>query len=209
VQSVAGGLKSAGFSAAALHGEMEQRDRDQTLVRFSNGSLLILVATDVAARGLDIESIDLVLNHSLAREMEVYVHRIGRTGRAGAKGLACSVFTPAERFRLDKLSGYLEMECEQFELPLKALIEQTPTKSNMSTLRIEGGKKQKLRPGDILGALTSTKDDLGAINGDQIGKIQVGNSWSYVAIEREVAKLGVTKLMQGRLKGKKFRARLI
>ncbi len=209
VQNVAGALKSDGFSASALHGDMEQRDRDQTLVRFSNGSLLVLVATDVAARGLDIESVDLVLNYSLAREMEVYVHRIGRTGRAGAKGVACSVFSAGERYRLDKLSAYLNMDCQLFDLPQKELLGQTPTKSSLSTLRIEGGKKQKLRPGDIVGALTSDKDELGTISSDQIGKIQVGNSWSYVAIERAVAKLGVKKLMQGRIKGKKFRARLI
>lgn len=209
VQNVAGALKSAGFSAGALHGEMEQRDRDQTLVRFSNGSLLVLVATDVAARGLDIESVDLVVNYSLAREMEVYVHRIGRTGRAGAKGLACSVFSAGERYRLDKLSAYLERECQLFELPEKALMDQSPTRSSVSTLRVEGGKKQKLRPGDIVGALTGDKDDLGTILSDQIGKIQVGNSWSYVAIDRDVAKLGVKKLMEGRIKGKKFRARLM
>ncbi len=209
VQVVAGALKSDGFSSAALHGDMEQKDRDQTLIRFSNGSLLVLVATDVAARGLDIDSIDLVLNYAIAREMETYVHRIGRTGRAGAKGLACSVFSAGERYRLDKLANYTDMECKLFELPTDKILHQQPPRSTMSTLRVEGGKKQKLRPGDILGALTSDKGDLPTIDGKQIGKIQVGNTWTYVAVNRDIAKLAVQKISNGRLKGKKFRARLI
>ena len=209
VQIVSGALKSARFSVDSLHGDMEQKDRDQTLIRFANGSLRVLVATDVAARGLDIESIDLVLNYALAREMETYIHRIGRTGRAGAKGLACSVFSAGERFRLDKLANYTNMECTLYDLPLTALLKQAPSRPTMSTMRIEGGKKQKLRPGDILGALTSDKDGASTINGSQIGKIQVGNSWTYVAIERDLAKSAVQKISQGRLKGKRFRARLI
>ena len=209
VQAVSGALKSARFSVDSLHGDMEQKDRDQTLIRFSNGSLRVLVATDVAARGLDIESIDLVLNYALAREMETYVHRIGRTGRAGAKGLACSVFSSGERFRLDKLANYTKMECKLYELPLTALLNQAPSRPNMSTLRIEGGKKQKLRPGDILGALTSDKNESLKMNGEQIGRIQVNDSWTYVAVERDIAKTAVQKISQGRLKGKRFRARLI
>ena len=204
-QSVAGKLKSAGFSAAALHGDMEQKDRDQTLIRFSNKSILILVATDVAARGLDIDKLDLVVNFHLARELDVYVHRIGRTGRAGAKGTAYSLFNKQEQFRLDQLSAYLKQDNIISELPPVAQLEQTPNRAPMSTIRIDGGKKQKIRPGDIVGALTQHED----INGNQLGKIQVSDNWSYVAIERGIAKTGLNTLLNGKLKGKSFRAKLV
>ena len=204
-QKVAGALKSAGFSAASLHGDIEQVDRDQTLIRFSNNSISILVATDVAARGLDIESLDLVINFHLPRELDVYTHRIGRTARAGAKGLACSLHNENERFRLDQLQSHLDMQISASELPIKQLLSQAPPKSVMSTLRIEGGKKQKLRPGDIVGALTNG----GELSADDIGKIKVANSWSYVAIKRESAKLALNKLSSGKLKGRSFRSRLI
>ena len=204
-QSIAGKLKSSGFSAAALHGDMEQKDRDQTLVRFSNKSILTLVATDVAARGLDIENLDLVVNFHLARELDVYVHRIGRTGRAGAKGTAYSLFNKQEKFRLDQLSTYLKKDNVISELPPIAQLNQTPTRAPMSTIRLEGGKKQKVRPGDIVGALTSNTD----IDGKQLGKIQVSDNWSYIAIKREIAKLGLQTLNNGKLKGKSFRARLV
>ena len=204
-QIVAGGLKSAGFSATALHGDMEQKDRDQTLVRFTNSSISILVATDVAARGLDIASLDLVINYHLPREMDVYTHRIGRTGRAGAKGIACSLYNENEQFRLNQLAKHLGRELKSSELPPEEMLQQSPSKPAMSTLRIEGGKKQKLRPGDIVGALTNGNE----INGDQIGKIQVFDNWSYVAIERQLGKSALNKFATGKLKGKSFRARLI
>jgi len=204
-QVVAGGLKSAGFSAAALHGDMEQKDRDQTLIRFTNNSINILVATDVAARGLDIASLDLVINYHLPREMNVYTHRIGRTGRAGAKGIACSLYNQNEQFRLDQLENHLERQLNPDELPTEEIIHQPPARPEMSTLRIEGGKKQKLRPGDIVGALTKGTD----INGDQIGKIQVFDNWAYVAVKRDLNKTALNKLTTGKLKGKSFRARLI
>jgi len=184
---------------------MEQKDRDQTLVRFSNKSILILVATDVAARGLDIDKLDLVVNFHLARELEVYVHRIGRTGRAGEKGTAYSLYNKQEEFRLEQLSAFLKQENTIGELPPIAQRDQSPMRSPMSTIRIEGGKKQKLRPGDIVGALTKHKD----ISGNQLGKIQVSDNWAYVAIERDVAKAGLNTLNTGKLKGKSFRARLV
>jgi len=204
-QSVAGGLKSAAFSAAALHGDMEQKDRDQTLIRFSNSSINVLVATDVAARGLDIESLDLVFNFHLPRELEVYTHRIGRTGRAGSKGLAYSLFQSSEQFRVDKLQVYLDRKIELGELPPKQLLSQKPARPSMSTLRVEGGKKQKLRPGDLVGALTKGE----GITGTQLGKIQVMDNWTYIAVERDTAKAALQKISNGKIKGKSFRCRLI
>lgn len=204
-QVVAGALKSAGFSAAALHGDMEQKDRDQTLIRFSNTSINILVATDVAARGLDIESLALVFNYHLPRELEVYTHRIGRTGRAGEQGQACSLFQESEQFRIDQLETYLGHEIRRTELPPIELLSNPPARPQMSTLRIEGGKRQKLRPGDLVGALTKADN----INGNNIGKIQVMENWAYVAIERSLSKVALQQLMNGKIKGKSFRAKLV
>lgn len=204
-QTVAGGLKSSGFSAAALHGDMDQKDRDQTLIRFSNGSINSLVATDVAARGLDIRSLELVINYHLPKETEVYTHRIGRTGRAGEKGTAFSLYDKGEVFRLDKLSALTGKTPVVGELPPAQILSQSPQKAKMSTLRIEGGKKQKLRPGDLVGALTKGE----GISGDQIGKIQMLDNWAYIAIERSIAKQAVAKINDGKIKGKRFRSRLI
>ena len=204
-QQVSGALKSAGFSAGALHGEMEQKDRDQTLIRFSNSSLNILVATDVAARGLDIKSLDLVINFHLPRELDVYTHRIGRTGRAGEKGVAISLFQSSEQFRIEQLEARFDTQIQASELPLEELLQQPPARPAMSTLRIEGGKKQKLRPGDLVGALTKSDK----INGSQLGKIQMMDNWAYVAVERPIAKIALQTLRDGKIKGKPFRARLI
>ncbi len=204
-QTVAGGLKSAGFSASALHGDMEQRERDQTLIRFTNSSINILVATDVAARGLDINSLDVVINYHLPRELQVYTHRIGRTGRAGAKGVALSLFQPSEKFKVEQLCSYLGRELIESDLPPRELLDQSPERATVSTLRVEGGKKQKLRPGDVVGALTKGEE----ISGGQIGKIQVMDNWTYVAIDRPLAKTALKKIANGKIKGKSFRARLI
>ena len=204
-QTVAGGLKSVGFSAAALHGDMEQKDRDQTLIRFSNSSLNVLVATDVAARGLDISTLDLVINFHLPKEIDVYTHRIGRTGRAGEKGTALSLYGKGEIYRLDKLSTIIGRKIQHKDLPPQQILSQRPERASMSTLRIEGGKKQKLRPGDLVGALT--KGD--GINGDQLGKIQILDNWAYIAIDRDIAKQALAKLSAGKIKGKSFRSRLI
>jgi ATP-independent RNA helicase DbpA len=204
-QTVAGGLKSGGFSAAALHGDMEQKDRDQTLIRFSNRSINTLIATDVAARGLDIESLDLVFNYHLPRELMVYTHRIGRTARAGAKGQAQSLFQASEQFRVNQLESYLGRTIKSSALPPRQLLDQPPSRPVMSTLRVEGGKKQKLRPGDLVGALTNG----GELKGTQIGKIQVMDNWAYIAVERPISKIALQKLGSGKIKGRSFRARLI
>lgn len=204
-QRAAGALKSAGFSAAALHGDMDQKERDQTLIRFTNQSICTLVATDVAARGLDIRSIDLVVNYQLPKELEVYTHRIGRTGRAGDKGLAFALYDKSELFRLDKLETFLSRKLSTQDLPPKEILDQSPARPRMATLRVEGGKKQKIRAGDLVGALTRNS----AIDGVQLGKIQLMDNWSYIAVNRDIAKAALQQLNQGRIKGKSFRCRLI
>jgi ATP-independent RNA helicase DbpA len=202
-QEVADELSLLGFSVLALHGDLEQRDRDQTLVQFSNNSAAILVATDVAARGLDIDSLDAVFNYHLARDTEVHVHRIGRTGRAGSKGIACSFFSDKEHYKVALLEDYLGRSINDEELPSMALLNKKPTAPLMATLQIDGGKKQKVRAGDILGALTGEN----GISGSQVGKINLFDNRAYVAVERDVLKHARKKLEHGKMKGRSFRVR--
>lgn len=205
VQALSDTLCDHRFSAAALHGDMEQKDRDKTLVQFANKSVAILVATDVAARGLDIDAVDLVINYQLARETEVHTHRIGRTGRGSNRGTACSLFSAREHYKVALLQDYLDTDIQGETLPPAHILEQAPRPPLMATLQIDGGKKQKIRPGDILGALTGDN----GISGDQVGKIQITPTSAYVAVNRELAKQALRILTDGKLKGRSFRARLI
>lgn len=200
-QEVADELRRLGFSTLALHGDLEQRDRDQALAMFANKSVSILVATDVAARGLDIDSLDAVINYHISRDPEVHVHRIGRTGRAGNKGIACSLISESEVHKIIKLEDYLKQSIETEALPSHSLLENPVFEPSMATLQIDGGKKQKIRPGDILGALTGNQ----GIAGNQVGKIHIFDNRSYVAINRGVAHTALKKLTNGKLKGRSFR----
>ena len=198
---VAAELKAAGFSAQPIHGELEQRERDERLTRFSNQSLSVLVATDVAARGLDIETLDLVVNYHLANDPEVHTHRVGRTGRAGNEGVACSFYLAGEENRIELLEGMTGVTFEHAPLPAREKDE--PPKPPMVSLQIDGGKKQKVRPGDILGALTA-KD---GIAGNQVGRINVRDNAAIVAVARPAARKALKLLQKGKIKGRSFRAR--
>ena len=200
---VANELRTVGYEASALHGDLEQKDRDQTLACFANRSISVLVATDVAARGLDIESLDMVINYQVAQELEVHTHRVGRTGRAGAQGMACSLYTQRDKHRIGLLEDYLKQKFERGDLPHIRLLREPVFVPPMVTIHIGGGKKQKLRAGDIVGALTGTD----GIPGSQVGKIQVGDHWAYVAVACEYGKMAFNKLSQGKLKGRTFRVR--
>jgi ATP-independent RNA helicase DbpA len=204
-QAVADALAAQGFSALALHGDLEQRERDQTLTQFANKSACILVATDVAARGLDIDALDAVINYHIAHDAEAHTHRIGRTGRAGGSGIACSLYSDKESYRVALLDAELDPINDSEPLPPLSLLEGPALKAMMATLQIDGGKKQKIRPGDILGALTGEN----GIRGNQVGKINIADNWSYVAVKREALKPALQKLGKGRLKGRSFRVRVI
>ncbi|WP_407437938.1 ATP-dependent RNA helicase DbpA [Lelliottia sp.] len=202
-QAVCEALEEAGQSALALHGDLEQRDRDQTLIRFANGSARVLVATDVAARGLDIKSLELVVNFELAWDPEVHVHRIGRTARAGNSGLAISLCAPEEAQRANILSEMLQLKLNWKSASSNVGI--VPLKAEMATLCIDGGKKAKMRPGDVLGALTG---DMG-FDGADIGKIAVHPAHVYVAVRQSVANKVWKQLQNGKIKGKTCRVRLL
>jgi len=198
-------LVAQGFNALALHGELEQRERDQVLVQFANRSCSVLVATDVAARGLDITQLEAVINVDVTQDPEIHIHRIGRTGRADQEGWALSLASMNEMARVSSIEQAQKKEVEWHKL--SELTPATPghLQPPMATLQILGGRKEKIRPGDVLGALTG---DAG-FEGSQIGKINVTDMVTYVAVARDIADQAVKKLSAGKVKGKKVKVRRI
>lgn len=184
-----------------IHSDLEQADRTLTLIKFENRSCRILVATDLASRGLDIKDVSAVINYDLPRDHELYVHRIGRTGRAGQKGLALSLYFNREAERLRDISEYLKKPCHVVKLDSVAHSRTVALPASMATMYISGGKKNNLRPGDILGALTKEA----GLKGDQVGKIHVLDVNSYVAVTTDQIANAVEALGKGKIKGKKFK----
>jgi ATP-independent RNA helicase DbpA len=196
-------LKAQGFSALALHGELEQRDRDQVLVQFVNRSCSVLVATDVAARGLDIAQLEAVINVDITPDPSVHIHRIGRTGRVDAQGLALSLASLDEMGSIGKIE-----ELQGAESDWHPLAELVPApggmlRAPMVTLQIVGGRKDKIRPGDVLGALTGEA----GFEASQIGKISVNEFSTYVAVNRQIATQALARLAAGKVKGKRVKVR--
>ena len=202
---VAAFLRERRIHSLAIHGDLEQRDRDQVLVQFSNSTCPVLVATDVAARGLDIKLLQAVINYELPRDPEIYVHRIGRTGRAGETGIALSIFTESEQIRLRAIEEYLSEPCI---CDVPASLDRCPgytLEAGMATIQVDAGRKHKIRPGDLLGALTG---DAG-LAGSQIGKIDIFEMMSFVAVERPALRQAMNYLASGKVKGRSVRARKI
>ncbi|WP_256576211.1 ATP-dependent RNA helicase DbpA [Pseudomonas sp. SID14000] len=204
-EDVVAHLTAKGIVAQALHGDLEQRDRDQVLTMFANRSSSVLVATDVAARGLDIDGLDMVINVELARDAEIHVHRVGRTGRAGEKGIAVSLVAPAEGHRAQAIEDLQKSPLRWDQLDSLKHKGGEPLLPLMSTLCIAAGRKDKLRPGDILGALTG---DAG-IPGKQVGKIAIFDFQAFVAVERALAKQAMQRLNSGKIKGRSLKVRIV
>lgn len=204
-QEVANELGQHDLHALALHGDLEQFERDQVLTQFSSKSSSILIATDVAARGLDVKELAAVINFELSHDPEVHIHRIGRTARAGSKGLAVSLFTDSERRRLEAIEEYQGSPATLSSLSTLKVPENLKLYPPMVTMFVNAGRKEKLRPGDLLGALTAS----GEITGEQIGKITLFDKVAYVAVDQKVAKQALAILADGKIKGKKFRVRLL
>ncbi|HAB79319.1 MAG TPA: ATP-dependent RNA helicase DbpA [Glaciecola sp.] len=196
-------LQQKDISAVALNGDLEQRERTQVLTRFAHKSALVLVATDVAARGLDIEAVDLVINYTVSEEPDVYVHRIGRTGRADAEGLAVTLVSDAEMANLREIEAHAQVVLKPKGIESVRFHANRIIQPEYVTLSIDGGKRQKLRPGDILGSLTKEA----GIDGEDIGKINVTNQVSFIAVKLRSVKRAMAQFREGKIKGKKFRAR--
>lgn len=204
-QQVETALADRGYSVRGLHGDIDQRERDEVLVQFSNGSCRVLVATDVAARGLDIKDLAMVISYELPLEADAHVHRIGRTARAGRAGLALHLFSARERSRLTAIEQRMGIKAVLGKLPVSAWLPDQPVHATVVTLCVDAGRRDKLRPGDLLGALTG---DAG-INKDAVGKISTFDTRTYFAIDRRMAKTALQRLRDGKIKGRKFRVREI
>ena len=212
VSDLANTLAASGLCVDRLDGDLDQFHRDQVLARFRNRSVRVLVATDVAGRGLDVQGLDLVINYELPSQPEIYVHRIGRTGRAGKTGVAISLTTGPRDSRIEaaeqltgKPIGILTRDSMD-EPGFAALLDTLARGPDMETILISGGRKDRVRPGDILGALTG---EAGGLRGADVGKIEVQDRLSYVAVSPRVVHAAVQCLNDGRIKGKRFRATLV
>lgn len=202
-QDVESYLSKLGFSVIALHGDLEQREREQVLFQFANKSCAILVATDVAARGLDIKELDVVINYQITPDPEVHVHRVGRTGRAGAKGLAVTLVATNEVPRANMIEREQNSQLVWKTLPNLNIDPASIVAPNMQTLCLTIGRKNKIRPGDILGALTKDAN----LDSQHIGKINITELYTYIAINRTAVKHALAYFQQGKIKGKTVRAR--
>jgi ATP-independent RNA helicase DbpA len=201
-------LQQQGIDAQALYGELEQRERDQVLAQFANRSCAVLVATDVASRGLDIDQLAAVINVDITPDPQVHVHRVGRTGRAGAVGLALSVATLNDMGRVGAIEVYQKMSSTWYGIDTLTPASNQPLLAPMVTLQILGGRKEKIRAGDVLGALTNAEGGP-AYTREHIGKIQVTEFCTFVAVARDIAQAACAKLNAGRIKGKSVKVRLV
>jgi ATP-independent RNA helicase DbpA len=205
-------MQRDGLSVGSLHGDLEQFQRDQVLAKFRNHSIRILVATDVAGRGIDVKDLGLVINFELPAQPQVYVHRIGRTGRAGGVGRSVALVLPRQRKKLGAIEDLTQTAIEVTAgIPagtpdLPSLRTRLAEPAEMATILLSGGRKDKLRPGDILGALTG---EAGELAGSQVGTIEIHDRFAYVAVSRTLAAGAVRRLNKGRIKGKRFRATLV
>jgi len=200
---VASALENSGFSVQALHGDLEQKHRDQVLVKFANKSCSVLVATDVAARGLDINDLQAVINYELPWDVGCYVHRIGRTGRAGKNGLALSLCIEAELPRVKAIEDYQNSTSVWDEVAPFQLSYEERFQPPMVTLWLDDGRRNKIRAGDILGALTGA----GGIAGSEVGKIDIFDAHAYVAVARDSVDKALACLKNGKVKGRSVMVR--
>ncbi len=209
VRELARRLTEVGVATEALHGDLEQFQRDRVMAMFRNQSVRVLVATDVAARGIDVADLELVVNFDLPHAPEVYVHRIGRTGRAGAYGISVSLVTPGEKRRLRDVEEHLGASIERLELgseSREAVMGRLARAAKMAMLQISGGRKDKVRPGDILGALTG---EAGGLDASEVGKIEIHDRLSYVAVDAGRSQHAMRSINEGKIKGRRFRATVI
>ena len=173
VERVSDYLKEQGFTISCFHGGLDQRQREDQLYRFSNGSANVLVATDLASRGLDIPDIQNIIHYHLPESEDGYIHRVGRTARWDASGRTFFILNSEE-----SIPEYVEGDVERYEPTANS---QKPTAPKMSTLYIGKGKKDKISKGDIVGFLCK----IGGLEPTDIGRIDVKDRYAYVAVRRE------------------------
>jgi ATP-dependent RNA helicase DbpA len=195
-------LRAAGVGADGLQGDLEQFERDQVMARFRNRSTRVLIATDVAGRGIDVEALDAVINYDVPSQPEQYVHRIGRTGRAGRQGLAIALVTPSDERKVEGIEEATGVKLERPGVETLPPAGKVALESEWATLSISAGRKDKMRPGDILGALTG---EAGGLSASEVGKIEIQDRIAYVAVAKHVVRVALQRLSDGRIKGRKYR----
>ena len=189
-------LAGRGHAVIDIHGDLDQRDRNESVIAFSNGSKRIMVATDVASRGLDIKDIEMVINYDLPFDEEVYTHRIGRTGRADATGIAISLFSSKD----SEKCSYVLQKAKKKEMKDLRVDAKFKMLSDYDTLCLNGGKKTKLRAGDIIGTFCK---EIG-IENSMIGKINITDTKSYIALHHTVVDKVFKALKKVKIKKKKY-----
>jgi ATP-independent RNA helicase DbpA len=195
-------LRAAGVGADGLQGDLEQSERDQVMAKFRNRSTRVLIATDVAGRGIDVEALDAVINFDLPSQPEPYVHRIGRTGRAGRRGLAIALVTPSDERKVEGIEQATGVKLERPGVETLPAESGVSLESEWETLSISAGRKDKMRPGDILGALTG---EAGGLSASDVGKIEIQDRIAYVAVSKKLVRVALQRLRDGRIKGRKYR----
>ena len=198
-------LRSARVSADALHGDMEQRDRDQVLVRFKQKSMQILVASDVAARGLDVDDLSLVINVDMPRDVDVYTHRIGRTGRAGKSGLAASLVERSEQYKVDQIGTQLQRKLHLESWQALPVSDQALSGPSHRTVAVNLGRRQKIRPGDLVGAFVNQLQ----VPAEALGNITVSDNQSFVAIAADSISKNLQPVGDLKIKGRSARVRVL
>ncbi|WP_102398720.1 DEAD/DEAH box helicase [Haloimpatiens massiliensis] len=214
-------MKKQGYYARKLHGGMEQKDRLEVIESYKRGKIQFLVATDVAARGIHIEDVTHVINYDVPVEKESYVHRIGRTGRAGSTGTAITFVCSYDKKLLEDIEEYLGYKIPKKEMPsrgevikgeeifkqsLKNRPEPKPSKNiklnkEITKIYISAGKKKKIRPGDIVGAITN----INGINAEDVGIIDIQDGFSYVDILGGKGSIVLKSAENMKIKGKSVR----
>ncbi|MFT6397864.1 MAG: ATP-independent RNA helicase DbpA [Bradymonadia bacterium] len=206
-KATVGFLSELGVAALALHGELEQRDRDEVMVCFRNGTARVLVATNVAARGLDVEGIRLVINYELPRAPEIHVHRIGRTARAEASGEAVSLVVSGgqEVRRLKEIEKHMGAPIKRVPYDPSGTGKLDGWASDWRTLVVLGGRRDKLRPGDLLGALTRGV----GLKGAEVGMMVLTDKRAWIAVKASEAQKATEGLNRERIKKKRYRVHLV
>lgn len=217
-------LKNNKYPCGKIHGGMMQNERLEVMNNFKKGRFPFLVATDVAARGIDVEDITEVINFDVPLEKESYVHRIGRTGRAGKNGIAITFVTPFEDRFFNEIQEYIKINIEKSEMidedmikdsidafnkrlstrPKEKSIKQDAVNKDITKIYLNGGKKKKVRAGDIVGAICG----INGLCGDDIGIIDIQDNVSYVEIMNGKGKKALDGLRRSTIKGKKLKVEI-
>lgn len=218
VERVAKEMSNKKYSCTEIHGGMEQDARLNTMQRFKRGQFRFLVATDVAARGIHIDDVTHVINYDMPFEIENYVHRIGRTGRAGNEGIAISMVSHRDMQTLREIEEYINQKIQRKDNPsneeiqegkkiFENMIQSKPKNKTdrsdklnreITKIRINAGKNKKLRPGDIVGAITNIE----GISSDDLGIIDIQSTCSYVEIFGKKGDIVYKALQNTKIKGK-------